>query len=97
MTKQMENDMTNIIEITEFDLTVSNNPSELVTAYTTAQPTFTIDLPDDLDGDTLNIWHTTSYTLVEISGQYQNAGPYYCLGNIDPQQILSITIENLSE
>ena len=86
--------MTNFVE---FEFPVSANPSELVTAYTTAQPTFTIDLPDDLDGDTLNIWHTTSYTLVEISGQYQNAGAYYSLGNIDPQHILSITIENLSE
>ena len=90
----MEKNMTNYID---FEFPVSVNPSELITAYTTTQPMYSLDLPDDLDGDTLNIWHTTSYTLVEISGQYQNAGPYYCLGNIDPQQILSDTIENLSD
>jgi hypothetical protein len=94
MTKQMEKNMTNYID---FEFPVSANPSELATAYTTAQPTYSLDLPDDLDGDTVYIWHTTSYTLVEISGQYQNAGAFYCLGNIDPQQILSEIVENLSD
>jgi len=86
--------MTNFME---FEFPVSANPSELVTAYTTTQPMYSLPLPAELDGDTVNVWHTTSYTLVEISGQYQNAGAFYCDGNIDPQQILSITIENLSE
>ena len=86
--------MTNFIE---FEYPTSAIPSELVTAYTTTQPTYSLDLPVDLDGDTVNIWHTTSHTLVEISGQYQNAGPFYCLGNIDPQQILSEIVENLSD
>lgn len=86
--------MTNFIE---FEYPTSAIPSELVTAYTTTQPMYSLDLPVDLDGDTVNIWHTTSYTLVEISGQYQNAGAFYCLGNIDPQQILSEIVENLSD
>ena len=85
--------MTNFVE---FEFPVSANPSELVTAYTTTQPMYSLDLPAELDGDTVNVWHTTSYTLVEISGQYQNAGAFYCDGNIDPQQILSEIIENLS-